>query len=106
MNTVVIALKTLQPVAFEKEFAANVHMVRRQGDPGIIGKRRHLLPGAHVGPDNPIYLAAGVRRVLDMVLYHALGRLGRRLQDVAFHVIKPAMIDTADAAVLRTSIEQ
>jgi len=51
-------------------------------------------------------LQAWIRCVPNVVLQVASGRLGRRLEAFAIHVVQPAVIDTPKSTVFRPSITQ
>ena len=59
--------------------------------------------GTHVNPDQPAVDGRGVSRDANLVFEVAFGRFGRHVDAVAVDVEFPAVIDTANAALLVAS---
>lgn len=104
MGGVLAALEALQVVA----------VVEVLGDDAVVGRgREHLvirqqrwLSFAHVREDDPALFQAGVSLVADVILETAAGGFCGGLEAPAVHVVEPAVVHAAEAAVLDPSVAQ
>ena len=100
MRRVDVALERLHPVAFLHP-QGHMHLLGRDEVPFEIGQRRQvLLFRAHVGPNDAVALAARISLEPDIVLETAAGRLGGHVRHAPGDIKFPAVIDTAQPALL------
>src|SRR5260370_10040510 len=99
MRRVDLAFEDLGPVAMHPHFRGGRARSRRRRE-GRGLEFRHLASRPHVAPRE----AAGLARRIGLVLYAlrnvAFGGLGRHLDDAAFDVEFPAVIETTQSAGL------
>jgi len=94
----------LQVVALQQALR-HVGLLGRQRGPDVARKeRRRARP--EIGEDDAGRLMGGVGDVLEAVLEGAAGRLGRRVEHPAGHVVLPAVVDAAQPTLLVPSVVQ
>jgi hypothetical protein len=80
-------------------------MIVRDGQKLVSGKKRRLA-GSEVSENHPALLLAGIRRMSNRVSICASPGLSRLIDDIAAFIVKPAMIDAAQAPVLHPAVTQ
>ncbi len=78
----------------------DVDMAARQMHPFEVRRRRLLGRRAHIGPDHPAQLDGRIGLELDLLREAARRRLGRHVDALPGHVVFPAVIAAAQAALL------
>ena len=101
MGAVDLAFQRLEPVALLHP-EGHHHVLLGHEVPFEIGQGRAAVLRfvAHIGPDNPVALHAGVGLQLDTLLEARAHRFGRHVGDIALHVEFPAVVDAAQPAIL------
>jgi hypothetical protein len=104
VDRVQVALITLQEVAV-LEVLAGGPAFRGSAQELIVGYQRRLA-GSHVREDQAPGFMARVGPVADLLVKAAPMRLPRLLQTAAFLIVKPAVVDAAQPAILEPAVAQ
>src|SRR6185312_10112380 len=99
MGAVDAPLQRLQPIVLLQPLGS-VALAAWNHDEFPFRQRRLLLRRTHIGPQDAAALDQGIGFQLDLLAKAAFLRLGWNIQAFAFHVELPAMIGTANAALL------
>src|SRR5581483_342163 len=92
-----LAFVRLQVIALVQHLVGVAMIFRR--DQRLVEREHRRLARTHVSENNSAQLFAGIRAMANLVLEVAALGLGRLLQTSPVHAIKPAVIETAQAAV-------
>ena len=101
-----VALEALDPVALLHHDAGFKDLVYGEGVDLELGEGRGRLEGAHVGPDHPVDLIAGVGDGADLVHEVAFGGLVGHVEAGAGDVVLPAVVVAAEPALLVAAEEE
>jgi hypothetical protein len=103
MHGVDVSFIGLNVIAFVKDLI-NQTMARRYVQEFIVGKQRSF-PRSHVEEDHSTRLLARISEVSNGIPMFAAGLPGL-LQAMPLNVIKPAVIETSEAAVFDSSVAE
>ena len=101
-----VALEGLHPVALFQHHEGRVDLLGGQGADLERRRRRRYLARTHVGPDHAVDVAARIGARADLVLEGALLGLVGHVHAAAGHVVLPAVVGTAEPALLVAAEEE
>src|SRR5438105_10507246 len=93
------AFQGLQPVALLDDLG-DVAVAFRDLGPGEFGRRRDLVSGTHIGPDDAAVFAGRIGGEANVLLELMLRRLVELVEAVALDIKFPAVIDAPETALL------
>jgi hypothetical protein len=103
VRAVDLAFERLQPVALLHAYGDR-HVLRWHQVELEVLQRRRVLVGPHVRPHDASTLSAGIGLNAHVLLETRAQRLRRHIDDGARHVVLPAVIDTAQPAILVAAV--
>ena len=104
MTGIEVAFIGLKVIALVENFG-HKHMAGRREKRFVPGKKRRLAR-SHVAEDNSGALLAGIGRMVHFLAKPFARRLAGLFEAITVSVVKPAVVETAQATVLDPSITQ
>ena len=102
---ITLAFESLEIIALQ-ETLGDISLIQRHLGPFIVGKQRHLVPRPEIGIDDAAGFMRGVSSVTQFFPEVAVAGLCWRIKYVAVHVVFPAVVDAAQAALFVAAVEK